>query len=197
MAPISGATSAAYTTPVLTGNDNGDQFTVVVSNPAGSVTSTAAKLTVSAAPPVITTQPANISVHIGTPAVFSVVATGTAPLSYQWLRNGSTIQDAIQASYTLASPRLSDSGASFTVVIGNSAGSVTSAAATLTVTPVPVTITTQPSGGTFFSGESTRFACKRGANETHQFPRFNSKAPRMSDKRISNRKELRTGVQVL
>jgi len=152
---ISGAANIGYTTPVLTGNDNGDQFTVIVSNSAGNVTSSAAKLTVSAAPPVITTQPASNSVQIGAPATFSVVATGTAPLSYQWSRAGTAIQGATQASYTLANPQLSDNGATFTAVVSNSAGSVTSGAATLTVTPVPVTITSQPSGGTFFSGEST------------------------------------------
>src|SRR5437016_14641230 len=81
--PIS--TSASYTTPVMTAADNGAQFTVVVSNTAGSVTSNAALLTVSAAAvaPSITTQPASQTVTVGQTATFMVAAAGTAPLSYQ------------------------------------------------------------------------------------------------------------------
>src|SRR5205085_1156291 len=86
---IGGATAASYTTPATTAADNGDQFTVVVSNAAGSVTSRAAALTVSSAlvAPTITTQPASQTVSTGQTATFTVAATGTAPLSYQWHKN--------------------------------------------------------------------------------------------------------------
>src|SRR5207245_6575276 len=84
---ISGATSASYTTPATTSSDNGAQFTVVVSNSVGSVTSSAATLTVNV-PPSITTQPASQTVTAGQTATFSVTASGTAPLSYQWSKNG-------------------------------------------------------------------------------------------------------------
>jgi hypothetical protein len=50
----------------------------------------------------ITTQPANVSVPVGATATFTVVATGTAPLSYQWSRGGAAISGATTASYTTA-----------------------------------------------------------------------------------------------
>ncbi len=118
-------------------SDNGAQFTVVVTNAAGSVTSNAATLTVNPAPvaPSITTQPASQTVTAGQTATFSVTATGTAPLSYQWQKNGTAISGATSSSYTTPAETTSDNGAQFTVVVTNSVGSVTSSAATLTVNP--------------------------------------------------------------
>src|SRR5437667_12310739 len=99
---ISGATASTYTTPATTSSDNGAQFTVAVSNTAGSATSSAATLTVNAAAvaPSITTQPASQTVTVGQTASFSVAATGTAPLSYQWRKNGTAISGATSSSYT-------------------------------------------------------------------------------------------------
>src|SRR5437588_509679 len=116
---ISGATVASYTTSATTAADSGDQFTVVVSNAVGSVTSSAAVLTVNAAlvAPTITTQPASQMVSAGQAATFTVAATGTAPLSYQWQRNGTAIGGATAASYTTPATTASDSGAQFTVVV--------------------------------------------------------------------------------
>jgi hypothetical protein len=141
---ISGATSSTYTTPPTTSSDNGAQFTVLVSNTAGSVTSNPATLTVNASPvaPSITTQPASQTVTAGQTASFSVAATGTAPLSYQWRRNGVAISGATSVSYTTPATAISDSGAQFTALVSNTAGSVTSNAATLAVNPPPVQITT-------------------------------------------------------
>jgi hypothetical protein len=70
-------------------------------------------------PPSITTQPASLTVTAPGSAHFSVVATGDAPLSYQWRRNGSAISGATSASYTLDPTALSDSGAQFDVVVSN------------------------------------------------------------------------------
>src|SRR5207247_1787800 len=141
--PISGATLASYTTPPTTSTDNGAQFTVVVSNTAGSVTSSVATLTVNS-PPTITTQPAKRArASGGQTASFSVTATGTAPLSYQWQKAGVPISGATLASYTTPPTTSADDGAQFTVVVSNTAGSVTSSVATLTVNSPP-TITTQP-----------------------------------------------------
>src|SRR5205807_4363891 len=97
-----GATADLCTATVTTAADNGKQFTVVVSNAAGSVTSRAAALTVNAAlvAPTITTQPASQTVSTGQKATFRVTAAGTAPLSYQWQRNGTAIGAATTASYT-------------------------------------------------------------------------------------------------
>src|SRR6266478_3902024 len=158
---IGGATSSNYTTPATTSSDNGAQFTVAVSNTAGSVTSNAATLTVNAASvaPSITTQPTSQTVIAGQAATFSVAATGTAPISYQWRKNGTAISGASSASYTTPAATSSDSGSQFTVVVSNSAGAVTSAAATLTVNPaaVPPSITTQPASQTVTAGQTASF----------------------------------------
>jgi hypothetical protein len=133
---ISGATAANYTTPATTSADNGDQYTVVVSNAAGKVTSRAATLRVTSAvagAPTITTQPASQTVTMGQTATFTVVATGTAPLSYQWRKNGTAISGATAASYTTPATTSADNGEQFAVVVSDTAGSVTSTAATLTV----------------------------------------------------------------
>src|SRR5205814_1842169 len=114
---IGGATAASYTTPATTAADNGDQFTVVVSNAAGSVTSNAAALTVSSVlvAPTITTQPASQTVSTGQTATFTVAAAGTAPLSYQCQKNGTAIGAATAASYTTPATTATDNGNQFTV----------------------------------------------------------------------------------
>src|SRR2546425_6301575 len=132
---ITGATSSSYTTPATASSDNGAQFTVVVSNTIGTAASSAATLTVNAAPvaPSITTQPANQTVAAGQTASFSVATTGTAPLSYQWLKNSVAISGATSSTYTTPATTIGDNGAQFTVAVSNSAGSSTSSAASLTV----------------------------------------------------------------
>jgi len=83
--------------------------------------------------PAITTEPGSQNVTVGHAATFSVVATGTTPLSYQWQRNGTAITGATASSYTTAATTLADNGAIFKVTVTNSSGAVTSTAATLTV----------------------------------------------------------------
>ena len=155
-AAIAGATSSSYTTPAETASDSGAQFSVVVSNSAGTVTSNAAILTVNA-PPAVTAQPVNQTVAVGQTATFSVTATGTAPLSYQWRKNGANISGATASAYTTPATASTDNGAQFSVVISNAAGSVTSNTATLTVN-VPPTITTQPSSVTITAGQTATFS---------------------------------------
>lgn len=134
-ANITGANAASYTTPATAATDNGAKFDVVVSNAAGNKTSAMATLTVTAAAvgPTITTQPANQTVTTGQSATFSVAATGTAPLSYQWQKNSSNIAGATAASYTTPATVASDSGTKFDVIVSNAMGAQTSAMATLTV----------------------------------------------------------------
>jgi hypothetical protein len=136
-ANISGATAASYTTPVTTTADNNTSFDVVVTNSVSSVTSAQATLGVNSVPvaPTITTPPANQTVTAGQTATFSVVATGTAPLTYQWQKNGSDITGATSASYTTPVTTTADSGELFRVVVSNTAGNATSTSATLTVNP--------------------------------------------------------------
>ena len=108
--------------------------------------------------PSITAQPAAVSVTEGQTAAFSVTASGSAPLAYQWRRNGTDIAGATAAAFSVTAT-LADSGASFTVVVGNSAGSVTSSAATLTVNAIQAlpTITTQPAAASFTTGGTASF----------------------------------------
>jgi hypothetical protein len=134
-AAIPGATLTTYTTPATATSDTGSRFTVGVSNSAGNVTSTAATLTVTSAagPPSITTQPASQTVVASQTATFRVTASGTAPLSYQWRKNGTAISGATSSGYTTPATTSADSGSQFTVAVSNSIGTVTSNAATLTV----------------------------------------------------------------
>jgi hypothetical protein len=84
--------------------------------------------------PNITAQPAAQNVPVGHSATFSVAATGTAPLMYQWRKNGTAIVGGTGSGYTTPATSSSDNGSSFDVVVSNVAGSMTSQSATLTVT---------------------------------------------------------------
>ena len=99
---ITGATSSSYTTPAASMADSGARYSVSVSNSLGSITSSNATLTVTAAvvAPAITTQPAAQTVADGQAATFSVTATGTSP-GYQWKKNGTDIPGATSSTYTI------------------------------------------------------------------------------------------------
>src|SRR6202047_3728672 len=128
-------------------------FSLALSGCTGATTpSSSSKIDV----PVIATQPANQSVTVGQTAVFSVMATGTAPLSYQWQKNSANISGATPASYTTPATLSGDNGATLRVVVTNSGGSATSSAATLTVTAgsVAPSITTQPANQTVSVGHT-------------------------------------------
>jgi hypothetical protein len=116
-----------------------------VANPVGSVTSQVAALTVNI-PPGITTQPQDLTVTQGQSASFSVGASGTAPLNYQWSFNSTAVSDATNAWLTLTNIQTTQAG-SYTVVVTNMAGSITSSVATLTVTNPVVTLSLGGGGG--------------------------------------------------
>lgn len=88
----------------------------------------------SATVPQITVQPTNQTVSVGTTATFRVTATGGTSLQYQWQMNGTAIAGASAASYTTPPVTTGNSGASFTVLVSDTAGSVMSGGATLSVT---------------------------------------------------------------
>jgi glucose/arabinose dehydrogenase len=150
---INGATAASYTVSAVT-TANAGNYSVVVSNEYGSATSNTATLTVTTVP-VITAQPQSITVVQGTTASFSVTATGTAPLAYQWRRNGVNIPGANSTSYTISSVTTANAG-NYSVVVSNEYGSATSNTATLTVTTVPV-ITAQPQSKNVVQGATVSF----------------------------------------
>jgi hypothetical protein len=101
--------------------------------------------------PTISAQPTDKTVLAGATATFSVTATGTAPLSYQWKKGGTAITTGgTSSSYTTPATVAGDSGSSYTVTVTNAAGSITSSAATLTVTPVGTSLAyTDPTTGTY------------------------------------------------
>src|ERR1035437_1843478 len=113
---ISGATRSAYTIPPVQATDAGT-YSAKVSNAGGSVTSSGATLTV-LIPPTITTQPQSHTAVVGQSTSFSVAASGTAPLSYQWNFNSTTLSGTTNATLTLSNPQLTDAG-SYTVVVTN------------------------------------------------------------------------------
>jgi immunoglobulin I-set domain protein len=125
--------------------------------------------------PTITQQPADQTVNVGAVATFTVSASGTAPLSYQWQKNGSAISGATSQSFTTPALTGADSGEKFSVVVSNSAGTVTSAAATLivnAVTPSGPTITTQPVAQSAMAGSSATFkVVASGASPSYQWRR--------------------------
>ncbi|HTV62451.1 MAG TPA: immunoglobulin domain-containing protein [Verrucomicrobiae bacterium] len=83
------------------------------------------------APPYVALPPASQSTKIGANVTFAVTASGTAPLSYQWLKNGTNVPGATASTYAKAGVQLSDAGA-YSVVVTNNYGSVTSSIAVLT-----------------------------------------------------------------
>jgi endonuclease/exonuclease/phosphatase family metal-dependent hydrolase len=105
--------------------------------------------------PSINTQPRNQPVAQGSNVTFSVVASGSQPLTYQWRFQGTNIGTGTSAAYSITNVQFSDAG-DYTVFITNSAGSITSAPATLTVGIAP-TISAQPLGRTVNPGSNVTF----------------------------------------
>ncbi len=107
--------------------------------------------------PSITSHPANRTVSPGQVASFTVAASGTAPLRYQWQRNGANIASAASPTYTLQSTTAGDNGATFRAVVSNDFGSATSNAATLTVltNAAPTGSISSPTAGTRYRGGQT------------------------------------------
>jgi len=157
--PISGATSSSYTTPPVTTADDGVTFSVVVTNAQGGVTSNDATLTVLTAPN-LSAQPQSLSVALGQTATFSVTATGTAPLSYQWRKGGLPIGGATSSRYTTPPATMADDGTLFSVVVTNGQGSVTSDDAKLTVQAPAPTVEVQPATLGCFPGDMLVFNAK-------------------------------------
>ncbi|WHM53085.1 tail protein [Escherichia phage vB_EfeM_pEP20] len=128
---IPSATNATYSKSGALPVDAGS-YTCVVTGAGGSVTSNAATVTVNALP-VITQQPTNQEINEGETLTLNVVATGAT--GYQWKKGEEDILDATAATYTKEGATAADSG-SYTCVVTGAGGSVTSNAATVTVSPV-------------------------------------------------------------
>ncbi|MGZ5527909.1 MAG: beta strand repeat-containing protein [Limisphaerales bacterium] len=142
-------------------------YSVIVSNLAGSVTSSSAKLTV-IDPINITSGPGNTTVPYNTPATFTVQVTGTSP-KYQWrkdgnnLVNGGNIAGATTATLSLTNATSADLG-NYSVVVTNLAGAVTSGTAALTLSDPG--IVTQPASRTNNVGDNAFFSVSAGGATT-------------------------------
>lgn len=136
---VNPATGLISGTPTAAGVSN---VALTATNSGGTSAAVSVALTVNA-PPAITTPPASQGVSAGSSVTFTVVATGTAPLSYQWKKGDVAISGATSATYVINPVASSDAG-SFTVTVSNVAGSVTSDVATLTTNLVAQTITFNP-----------------------------------------------------
>ncbi|MGA2052459.1 MAG: immunoglobulin domain-containing protein [Opitutales bacterium] len=151
---ISGATTDTLTLGNVTLAQSGDKFQLLATNSAGNATSDAVTLTVNSAhpPPTITTQPVSTAALAGNSANFTVVATGTGPLTYQWYFNTKKISGAITATCTIAKAAAANVG-NYDVVVKNSNGNVTSSVATFSLLTIPK-ITVQPKALTLAYGAS-------------------------------------------
>ncbi|WP_308722674.1 S-layer homology domain-containing protein [Paenibacillus polysaccharolyticus] len=163
----SGTTSTTFTVKAKDGLAAGT-YTAAVTVYADNMTNVtfAVTQTVNPAPvaPSITSQPGNKTVTAGQTATFSITASGDAPLSYQWKKDGNALTDdenisgATAATLSISNTQSGDAG-SYTVVVTNAAGNASSIAATLTVNALTnaasPSIDTQPTGATVNEGDST------------------------------------------
>ena len=137
---IPGATASSYTTPPTVIGDNGARYLVQVSNAFVRPESDSAILIVPPSStltlPTITSQPVSQSVKVGQTATFKIVASGAAPLSYQWKKNGTNV-GTNAASYTTPAITMADNKAKISVVVTNSLGHVNSSEATIAVNTNP------------------------------------------------------------
>ncbi|MCC7373319.1 MAG: immunoglobulin domain-containing protein [Verrucomicrobiales bacterium] len=178
-APIPNATAAALHLASTALSDAGN-YDVVLANIAGSVTSLVAQLSVAPRPlpPSLSSQPANVSVTEGDPAQFSVSASGTEPITFQWRHNGAPIPNATTAALHLASTLLFDAG-NYDVVLANIAGSVTSLVAQLTVAPRPIlpSLSSQPANVSVTEGDPAQFSVSSSGTEPITFQWRHNNAP--------------------
>jgi hypothetical protein len=151
---LPGATGSTFSLSNLQPSHTGS-YSVTVSNLAGSITTSAATLTVHELP-VIVTSPADQTVPIGERLRLSVVATGTS-LTYAWRKDGAALPGAVGSSYEITAAQPLHSG-SYTAVVTGSGGSATSAVARVNVIAVAPGIGAAPVAQTASTGESTAFS---------------------------------------
>jgi sugar lactone lactonase YvrE len=140
------------------------------------------------APPIITSQPVSVAVKDGDSFSLYVAASGDGELSCQWQKDGVNLARATSTSLNISFSRMSDAG-SYTAVISNAGGSVTSNSATVTITPPPPpTIDNQPSSASTASGSTAYFSVHASGLDpmTYQWQKDGVKL--VNDARISGAK---------
>jgi hypothetical protein len=165
-----GASGSFSPNPVsFGGSDNSKTATLTVTTTAGTTPGGATSFTVSAsgssatatgtltvsATPSVTTPPSSATKTVGDSQTFSVTATGTAPLTYQWRKGGVNIGGATSSSYTISPVSVNDAG-NYDVVVTNSCGSATSTPlAVLTVNKKTLTVTGVTANNKVYDGNTT------------------------------------------
>ena len=142
---------------------SGDQFRCLVKNTAGTVTSNVAALTVGTNP-VVTVQPVSpITVAAGQTAAFTITATGTPPLVYQWFQFSTPIAGATSPTVNFTNVQASGSG--YTVTVTNAYGFTRSYSASFNVTPALPSISVQPQAATITQGQGVNFSVTASGTE--------------------------------
>lgn len=191
--PLSGATSDNLVVPNVTASQNGNEYDAVFANATGSATSNPATLTVNrstgvAAGPTITSQPANAKLTAGQAATFTAATSGTPTPTVQWRlsRDGGATWEPISGASSdilaLSSVGVSEDGNEYDAVFANAAGTATTNAAALSVSPQSSTgITTGQNGSTttLFQGNDYTISVPAGwtqvSDEVYMDPYFESK----------------------
>lgn len=154
---ITGATGSSYTTGATDyATDNGAKYRCIIANGCGSVTSNEATLTIACTGAAVSIHPASTTVTIPSAATFSVTATGSYTLAYQWQKNSVNIGGATASSYTTPATSTADNGNKYRCVITNSCGTATSNEAVLTANCVK-SVQVIPNRGDTAGGTSLAF----------------------------------------
>ncbi|QYM77876.1 immunoglobulin domain-containing protein [Horticoccus luteus] len=162
---LPGATAATLAFTPVQMSDAGN-YSVVVTNPLGSTSSSAATLTVvaTAIAPTITAPPQSQTLYTGQTLALSVTPAGTSPFTYQWAKDNAPLTGATAATFNVASAAVTDAG-NYTVTITNDAGSITSAPASVAVTTATApAITTQPVAQSVIAGATVTFSVAASGN---------------------------------
>ena len=145
--------------------DTGFHFFTALAPSLASVLRTVVDGETASGVPTITTQPTTTTTVLGGSATFSVVAAGTGPFSYQWFKDDVAIDGANNSSITIAGALATDAGL-YDVVVSNASGSVTSSAASLIISGIPPSITSQPSSTTVSAGTNVTLAVTASGSPT-------------------------------
>ena len=177
--PIPSATSSVYTL-TNTQTSSAGSYSVVVTNPVSSVTSSNALLSVLLpfSAPVISLQPNSQIVQVGSQATFAVATSTSGTTSYQWYLNGAIIYGATASTYSILNCQASNAG-SYMVVLSNAAGSTASLAAVLSVTnpAIAPVITLQPQSQTSVIGNTVTFTVLASGTPSPTYQWYNNWVP--------------------